>query len=225
MVGGPSPCCRWRRRLGRAHGGATAVFRIGSVREAAQLAEAIAASLASKAQEGADDRRRPPHRPADARHLAARAAARGAGAGRLGGRAEHVAPPPTAQPSRRCSSRSPRSPKRSISPSGAPCSATRRSADDNGVDPLGHGSTVWMQDLPEAKPLRHAMHLDVSVAREHVESRVAAALAAGGRIVGRRSWTHEDARRTAFIAHRPRCRSRSCAWPDRGTADPEVHTR
>ena len=57
--------------------------------------------------------------------------------------------------------------------------------DDNGVDPLGHGSTVWMQGLDEAKPLRHAMHLDVSVAREQVEARLAAALAAGGRVVGR----------------------------------------
>ncbi|HEV7199878.1 MAG TPA: VOC family protein [Candidatus Limnocylindria bacterium] len=54
---------------------------------------------------------------------------------------------------------------------------------DNAVDPLGHGSTVWMQGLDEAKPLRHAMHVDVSVAREHAETRLAAALAAGGRIV------------------------------------------
>jgi hypothetical protein len=56
-------------------------------------------------------------------------------------------------------------------------------ADDNAVDPLGHGSTIWMQDLDPAKPLRHAMHVDVSVAREQVEERLAAALAAGGRIV------------------------------------------
>jgi len=56
-------------------------------------------------------------------------------------------------------------------------------ADDNAVDPLGHGSTVWMQDLDPAKPLRHAMHVDVSVAREQAEHRVANALAAGGRIV------------------------------------------
>ena len=55
--------------------------------------------------------------------------------------------------------------------------------DDNAVDPLGHGSTVWMQDLDPARPLRHAMHVDVSVAREHVQARLAAALAAGGRIV------------------------------------------
>ena len=39
-------------------------------------------------------------------------------------------------------------------------------ADDNVVDPLGHGSTVWMQELDAARPLKHAMHVDVSVARE-----------------------------------------------------------
>ena len=38
-------------------------------------------------------------------------------------------------------------------------------ADDNAIDPLGHGSTVWMQELDANKPLRHAMHVDVSVAR------------------------------------------------------------
>jgi 4a-hydroxytetrahydrobiopterin dehydratase len=56
-------------------------------------------------------------------------------------------------------------------------------AEDNAVDPLGHGSTVWMQEIAPAKTLRHAMHIDVSVAREQVEARLAAALAAGGRMV------------------------------------------
>lgn len=78
---------------------------------------------------------------------------------------------------------------------------------DNGVDPLGHGSTVWMQDLDEAKPLRHAMHIDVSVAGEHVEARLAAALAAGGRVVweSKEHWTLAD-----------RAGNRVCltAWPD-----------
>ena len=32
------------------------------------------------------------------------------------------------------------------------------------VDRLGHGSTVWMQELDPAKPLRHPMHVDVSYA-------------------------------------------------------------
>jgi 4a-hydroxytetrahydrobiopterin dehydratase len=56
-------------------------------------------------------------------------------------------------------------------------------ASDNAIDPLGHSSTVWMQALSPDKPLRHAMHLDVSLAREQAEARVAAALAAGGRLV------------------------------------------
>ena len=34
-----------------------------------------------------------------------------------------------------------------------------------------------MQELSPDKPLRHAMHVDVSVAREHAEARVAAAIA------------------------------------------------
>jgi hypothetical protein len=40
-------------------------------------------------------------------------------------------------------------------------------ADDNGVDPLGHGSTFWMRDLDPAKPLRHAMHVDPGGRRPH----------------------------------------------------------
>ena len=82
-------------------------------------------------------------------------------------------------------------------------------ADDNAVDPLGHGSTVWMQGLDEAKPLRHAMHIDVSVAREHGEARLAAALAAGGRVVDDSNspehWT---------LADRAGNRVCICAWPD-----------
>jgi len=82
-------------------------------------------------------------------------------------------------------------------------------ADDNGVDPLGHGSTVWMQELDEAKALRHAMHIDVSLAREQIEARLAAALAAGGRIV------HASASRSHFILS-DRGGNRVCitAWPD-----------
>ena len=82
-------------------------------------------------------------------------------------------------------------------------------ADDNAVDPLGHGSTVWMQELDEAKPLRHAMHVDVSVAREQVEARLKAALAAGGRVVDDSGapghWT---------LADRAGNRVCICAWPD-----------
>jgi 4a-hydroxytetrahydrobiopterin dehydratase len=82
-------------------------------------------------------------------------------------------------------------------------------ADDNAVDPLGHGSTVWMQELNGDKPLRHAMHVDVSVARERVEARVAAAVAAGGRII-------DDADAPAGWILSDRAGNRVCiaAWPD-----------
>jgi 4a-hydroxytetrahydrobiopterin dehydratase len=82
-------------------------------------------------------------------------------------------------------------------------------ADDNAVDPLGHGSTIWMQEIDEAKPLRHAMHLDVSVAREHVAARLHAALAAGGRIVDA---THAPSHWT--LADKAGNRVCICAWPD-----------
>jgi 4a-hydroxytetrahydrobiopterin dehydratase len=82
-------------------------------------------------------------------------------------------------------------------------------ADDNGVDPLGHGSTVWMQDLDPAKPLRHAMHVDVSVPREEAEKRLAAALAAGGRIV-----SDEEAPGTWILSDRAGNRVCIAAWPD-----------
>jgi 4a-hydroxytetrahydrobiopterin dehydratase len=82
-------------------------------------------------------------------------------------------------------------------------------SEDNAVDPLGQASTVWLQELNEAAPLRHAMHVDVSVAREHVEERVQAALAAGGRLV--------DASRAPghrLLSDRAGNRVCICAWPD-----------
>ena|SRR5215475_5732 len=81
--------------------------------------------------------------------------------------------------------------------------------DDNAIDPLGHGSTVWMQDLDPAKPLRHAMHVDVSVAREHAGHRLAAAIAAGGRIVD-----DSDAPAAWILADRAGNRVCIASWPD-----------
>jgi 4a-hydroxytetrahydrobiopterin dehydratase len=87
-------------------------------------------------------------------------------------------------------------------------------AEDNAIDPLGHGSTVWMQELDEAKPLRHAMHIDVSVAHEHVAARLKAALAAGGRIVDE---SHAPSHWT--LADRAGNRVCICAWPDGPTQE------
>jgi 4a-hydroxytetrahydrobiopterin dehydratase len=87
-------------------------------------------------------------------------------------------------------------------------------SDDNGVDPLGHGSTVWVQELDEAKSLRHAMHIDVSVAREQAEPRLAAALAAGGRIV------HDGAPSYWILADRAGNKVCIAAWPDGSVRPP-----
>jgi 4a-hydroxytetrahydrobiopterin dehydratase len=82
-------------------------------------------------------------------------------------------------------------------------------APDNAIDPLGHSSLVWMQDLDATKPLRHAMHFDVSVAREHAEARLAAALAAGGRLV-------DDSNAPGSWILSDRSGNKVCiaAWPD-----------
>ena len=82
---------------------------------------------------------------------------------------------------------------------------------DNAIDPLGHGSTVWMQDLDPEKPLRHAMHVDVSVARDVAEQRLAAALAAGGQIV-------DDSEAPEGWILQDRSGNKVCiaSWPDGG---------
>jgi len=87
--------------------------------------------------------------------------------------------------------------------------------EDNAIDPLGHGSTVWMQDLNPEKSLRHAMHVDVSVAREIAEKRLAAALAAGGRIVD-----ESGAPAGWILADRAGNKVCIAAWPD-GAVEPD----
>jgi 4a-hydroxytetrahydrobiopterin dehydratase len=82
-------------------------------------------------------------------------------------------------------------------------------ADDNGIDPNGQGSTVWMQELDPARPLRHAMHIDVSVARDHAEARMRAAVAAGGRVVD-----DSEAPGTWILADRSGNKVCIASWPD-----------
>ena len=207
----------WRRFLGAEgledwvvlHGGATAVFRVASLGEAARLAEAVArvpglegsGALLTIADDGLSVRLcrgvfRVEERHIDlARAVSATARTYGAIADRAGVHEVQVAVAAT--------------------PDAIDVGFWRavlgyaRLADDNAVDPLGHGSTVWMQELDADKRLRHAMHVDVSVAREHVEARVAAALAAGGRIV-------DDADAPAGWILADRAGNRVCvaAWPD-----------
>ena len=89
-------------------------------------------------------------------------------------------------------------------------------ADDAGLDPLGHGSTFWAQELDPERPLRHAMHVDVSVAREEGERRLAAAVAAGGTIV-----EQTNAPGSWILADRAGNKVCIAAWPDGATpSDP-----
>ncbi len=189
------------------HGGATAVFRVGSVQEALRLAEAVAGIPGFQGTGAlltiADDRvtvrltrdlwQLEPRHVELARAISAVVREHGAVADRASVQEVQVAI--------------------SGKPDAIDVGFWRAAlgyapmADDNGVDPLGHGSTVWMQQLDEARPLRHAMHVDVSVAREQVEARVAAALAAGGRIVDD-GWEHKT------LSDRAGNRVCICAWPD-----------
>ncbi len=51
------------------------------------------------------------------------------------------------------------------------------------ADPHGQGPAVWFQQMDAPRPQRNRIHLDVSVPHDEAERRVAAALAAGGRLV------------------------------------------
>lgn len=191
------------------HGGATAVFRVGSIGEAARLAAAVAevdgfggsGALLTIVDASLTVRLTRDLWQLEARHVdlaravSAVASAHGAVADRASVQEVQLAI--------------------SAKPDAIDVGFWRAvlgyapMAPDNGVDPLGHGSTVWMQDLDEAKPLRHAMHVDVSVAREHVQSRLEAALAAGGRVV----WESEEPWHWTLA---DRAGNRVCitAWPD-----------
>lgn len=87
--------------------------------------------------------------------------------------------------------------------------------EDNCIDPNGQGSTVWMQDLDPNKPLRHAMHVDVSVARDRADARLQAAVAAGGTVVDGSS-----APGAWILADRSGNKVCIAAWPD-GAPTPE----
>jgi 4a-hydroxytetrahydrobiopterin dehydratase len=194
------------------HGGATAVFRVGSLVEAARLAEALAqapglegsAALLTVATDRLTVRLSRDLWGLEQRHLelarAVSAVAREHGAVADRSAVQEVQLAVAAKPDavdvgfwRAVLGYAPM-------------------ADDNAVDPLGHGSTVWMQELDPGKPLRHAMHVDVSVAREHAEQRLAAALAAGGRIV-----TDSEAPASWTLADRAGNRVCIASWPDGAT--------
>jgi 4a-hydroxytetrahydrobiopterin dehydratase len=55
--------------------------------------------------------------------------------------------------------------------------------DEDLVDPRGQGPSIWFQPMDAPRPQRNRLHVDVFVPNDEAEARVAAALAAGGRLV------------------------------------------
>ncbi|WP_026922213.1 VOC family protein [Glycomyces arizonensis] len=54
---------------------------------------------------------------------------------------------------------------------------------DDLVDRYGRGSPFWFQQMDEPRPQRSRTHVDVWVPHDQAEARIAAAIAAGGRLV------------------------------------------
>ncbi len=51
------------------------------------------------------------------------------------------------------------------------------------IDPLRIGPPVWFQQMDQPRPQRNRVHLDVRVPHDVAETRIAAAIAAGGRLL------------------------------------------
>lgn len=89
------------------------------------------------------------------------------------------------------------------------------------VDPTGVGPAVWFQQMDAARPQRNRIHLDVLVAHDEAEARIAAALAAGGHLV-----TDAFAPRWWVLADAEGNEACVCTWrgrePDDTDADPSA---
>ncbi|HEX3490321.1 MAG TPA: VOC family protein [Streptosporangiaceae bacterium] len=51
------------------------------------------------------------------------------------------------------------------------------------IDPVGQGPAVWFQQMDAPRPQRNRIHFDVSVPQDEAADRIAATLAAGGRLL------------------------------------------
>lgn len=79
------------------------------------------------------------------------------------------------------------------------------------ADPGGLGPGYWFQQMDAPRPQRNRIHVDVTVPHDQAEARVAAALAAGGRLVS-------DERAPAFwvLADAEGNEACVCTWQARG---------
>jgi 4a-hydroxytetrahydrobiopterin dehydratase len=71
----------------------------------------------------------------------------------------------------------------------------REVGDEDLLDPRAHGPSFWFQEMDAPRPQRNRVHVDVFVPHDQAEARVAAGLAAGGRLIADHSptwWTLAD---------------------------------
>ena len=78
------------------------------------------------------------------------------------------------------------------------------------VDPRRVGPSFWFQQMEEPRPQRSRMHIDVIVPHDEAEARVAAAIAAGGRLL-----TDQYARSFWVLADIEGNEACVCTWQDR----------
>ena len=71
------------------------------------------------------------------------------------------------------------------------------SPEEDLIDPHGRGPSFWFQRMDAPRPQRNRVHIDVWVPHDQAEARVAAAIAAGGRLLTDQHapqwWTLADA--------------------------------
>jgi 4a-hydroxytetrahydrobiopterin dehydratase len=77
------------------------------------------------------------------------------------------------------------------------------------VDPVGQGPAIWFQQMDAPRPQRNRIHFDVSVPHDEAAGRIAATLAAGGRL------TYDEAPAFWVLADPEGNEACVCTWQGR----------
>jgi 4a-hydroxytetrahydrobiopterin dehydratase len=77
------------------------------------------------------------------------------------------------------------------------------------IDPVGQGPAIWFQQMDAPRPQRNRIHFDVSVPHDEAAGRIAAALAAGGRL------TYDEAPAFWVLADPEGNEACVCTWQGR----------
>jgi 4a-hydroxytetrahydrobiopterin dehydratase len=83
-------------------------------------------------------------------------------------------------------------------------------SDDAIVDPVNQGPTVWFQQMDVPRTQRNRIHFDITVSHDEADTRVAAAIAAGGHLV-----SDAEARAFWILADIEGNEVCVCTWQDR----------